>query len=83
MACKMSAILYKVKTPADLEAFDLSDLRRLCQELRTIIIETVSSTGGHLAANLGVVELTVALLRVFDPPRDKLLSGLASPARPR
>jgi 1-deoxy-D-xylulose-5-phosphate synthase len=48
-------------------------LETLCAEVRKEIIETVSHTGGHLAANLGVVELTVALLRTFDPPRDKVL----------
>ena len=49
------------------------ELAELAEEVRDLIIGTVSKTGGHLAANLGVVELTIALLRVFDPPQDKIL----------
>jgi 1-deoxy-D-xylulose-5-phosphate synthase len=50
-----------------------SDLPKLAREIRKVIIETVSRTGGHLAPSLGVVELTIALLYVFDPPNDKII----------
>ena len=69
----MSGLLERIKKPRDLDALDGSELSGLCDELRKEIIETVSQTGGHLAANLGVVELTVALLKVFTPPEDKIL----------
>lgn len=68
----METLLNRVEKPRDLDAFSVDELEALCGELRKEIIETVSHTGGHLAANLGVVELTVALLRTFDPPRDKM-----------
>jgi len=51
----------------------MAELRTLCDELRTFLIQTVSRTGGHLASNLGVVELTVAIHRVFDTRRDRLV----------
>lgn len=52
---------------------DEKELQKLCGELREFIIEGVSHTGGHLSSNLGLVELTVALHRVFEVPRDKLI----------
>ena len=69
----MSTVLESVNCPADLKRLSPEELQQLPEELRRVIIETVSRTGGHLAANLGVVELTVALLKVFDPPADRLL----------
>ena len=69
----MAAILDNVNEPSDLKPLTNDDLTQLAGELRAAIIETVSRTGGHLAANLGVVELTVALLKVFQPPEDKIL----------
>ena len=69
----MKRILDKVNSPADLRALDPDELDPLAAEIRALIIQTVSHTGGHLAANLGAVELTMALLKVFDPPKDKLL----------
>jgi len=69
----MSAVLDNVNLPSDVKALDRGQLDALCGELRERIIRTVSETGGHLGANLGVVELTVALLRVFDPPRDRIV----------
>jgi len=65
--------LEKIEGPRDLDRLTVAELESLCAEIRKEIIETISHTGGHLAANLGVVELTVALLRVFDPPADKLI----------
>ncbi len=69
----MASILDKVNTPDDLRGLNPDELNRLAGELREQILETVSRTGGHLAPNLGVVELTLALLRVFHPPEDKLV----------
>ncbi len=66
-------VLDRVACPADLKALSRTELKQLADELRAFIIETVSKTGGHLASNLGVVELTVALHHVFDSPRDKLV----------
>ena len=51
----------------------VSDLDELCEEIRVFLVEKVSKTGGHLASNLGIVELSVALMRVFDSPRDKII----------
>jgi len=66
-------ILSKINSPADLKKLSLDELNRLAAEVRGKIIETVSKTGGHLAPNLGVVELTIALHYVFDAPRDKII----------
>jgi 1-deoxy-D-xylulose-5-phosphate synthase len=69
----MAHVLERIEKPADLRGLSEAELAQLAAEVRTLIIDTVSRTGGHLAANLGVVELTIALLRVFDPPADKIL----------
>ncbi len=69
----MGGILDKINTPEDVKGVDAARLPALAEEVRGAILETVSSTGGHLASNLGVVELTIALLRVFSPPRDKII----------
>ena len=69
----MESLLKQVQGPDDLKRFDARQLEGVAAELREAIIEHVSHTGGHLAANLGVVELTVALLRVFSPPVDKII----------
>ncbi|ACX52500.1 deoxyxylulose-5-phosphate synthase [Ammonifex degensii KC4] len=66
-------MLARVNTPEDLKALSLAELEELAAELREFIINTVAHTGGHLAPNLGVVELTLALYRVFDFPRDKII----------
>ncbi len=66
-------LLDRVSAPADLKRFSDHDLRRLADELRQETIWSVSQTGGHFGAGLGVVELTVALHAVFDTPRDKLV----------
>ena len=67
------AMLSKISGPADLKALDESQLVELARELREVIIGQVSRTGGHLASNLGAVELTIALHRALDCPRDKLV----------
>ncbi|MBK1622743.1 1-deoxy-D-xylulose-5-phosphate synthase [Afifella marina] len=66
-------LLDQVKSPEDLRRLSDRDLRQLADELRLEMIDAVSVTGGHLGAGLGVVELTVAIHRVFDTPRDKLI----------
>ena len=66
-------LLDQIDVPADLRRLHKGQLRQLADELRIDMINQVSATGGHLGAGLGVVELTVALHRVFDTPRDKLI----------
>jgi len=66
-------LLPKVQCPEDIRDFSLPELLQLAQEIRDIIIHTVSKTGGHLAPSLGVVELTIALHYVFNTPADKLI----------
>jgi 1-deoxy-D-xylulose-5-phosphate synthase len=67
------SLLETVNTPADLKPLGRADLKTLAEELRAFIIDSVSRTGGHLASNLGVVELTVALHHVFDTPEDRIV----------
>lgn len=76
----MSSVLEKVNEPADLKGLTPDELNQLSSEIRALIIETVSRTGGHLASNLGMVELTVALLKVFCPPKDKILFDVSHQA---
>ena len=66
-------LLDRVRVPSDLRNFSADQLRQLAGELRAETIDTVSVTGGHLGASLGVVELTVALHAVFETPRDRLI----------
>jgi 1-deoxy-D-xylulose-5-phosphate synthase len=65
--------LADIESPADLKDLDLDDLESLAQQIRDKIITAVSRTGGHLAPSLGVVELTLALHKVFDAPRDRIV----------
>ncbi len=69
----MPRLLDEIDSPADLKGLTLAELEQLATELRHEIIGTVTTTGGHLASNLGVVELTIALHRVFASPRDKII----------
>jgi 1-deoxy-D-xylulose-5-phosphate synthase len=66
-------MLESISQPSDLRALDQEQLAELCDEIRRFILEKVSQTGGHLSPNLGLVELTLALHRVFDSPRDRLI----------
>jgi 1-deoxy-D-xylulose-5-phosphate synthase len=66
-------VLRSLAGPADLKRLDAAQLAELAAEIRTSLVTTVSRTGGHLGPNLGVVELTIALHRVFDSPRDTLI----------
>lgn len=66
-------ILERIASPADLKSLTQAERKALAEELRAFIIDTVSRTGGHLASNLGVVELTIALHTVFDTPNDRIV----------
>ncbi|MEY8223427.1 MAG: 1-deoxy-D-xylulose-5-phosphate synthase [Enterocloster aldenensis] len=66
-------ILEQIKGPEELKALPPEDLKTLAQEIREFLIEKISHTGGHLASNLGVVELTIALHTTFNLPEDKLI----------
>jgi len=66
-------VLDRVNSPLDLRQLTLSELGQLADEIRAMIIETISRSGGHLSSNLGVVELTLALHSVFDTPHDKII----------
>ena len=66
-------LLYNINSNADLRAVPERDIPELCREIREFLVENVSRTGGHLASNLGSVELTVALHRVYDPMKDRIL----------
>ena len=66
-------LLDRITSPADLRGLSEPELRALAEEIRQFLVSTVSKTGGHLGPNLGVVELTLALHRVFDSPRDRIL----------
>jgi len=70
---KKYPLLNMINSPGDLKKLSLDEMSRLATEVRGKIIETVASTGGHLAPNLGVVELTIALHYVFNAPKDKIL----------
>jgi len=69
----MSKLLEQINSPADVKRLSVPELKALAEEIRQFILESVSKTGGHLASNLGVVELTLALHCVFDFKQDKLI----------
>ena len=69
----MSKILDKINSPSDVKGLNRDELGELCSELRELLINRVGENGGHLASNLGAVELTVALHRVFNSPTDKII----------
>ena len=68
-----NALLPTINSPADLKRLSFEQMRQLAQEIRVYLTETVAKTGGHLAPSLGVVELTLALHKVYDIPKDKLI----------
>ena len=65
--------LNRLNLPKDIKKLNYDQCNRLCQDIRTILIDTVSKNGGHLASNLGTVELTVAIHRAFNSPKDKIV----------
>ena len=68
-----NSVLDKVNSPQDLKGLSYAELDTLAEEIRETIIRVVSKNGGHMASNLGVVELTLALHRILDSPRDKIV----------
>ena len=76
----MSCVLDKINGPADVKLLTPEEVTELAAEIRALMIETISKTGGHLASNLGMVELTLALLKVFQPPEDKILMDVSHQA---
>ncbi len=78
----MEQILEQIVCPKDLKQLSEHQLPQLAGEIRDLIISTVSKTGGHLASNLGVVELTIALHYVFDTPQDKIIWDVSHQAYP-
>jgi 1-deoxy-D-xylulose-5-phosphate synthase len=75
-------LLDRVRIPADLRNFSAEQLAQVAEELRAEVVDTVSITGGHLGAALGVIELTVAIHAVFDTPRDRLIWDVGHQAYP-
>ena len=69
----LTPLLSGIHSPADVKALPAAELPHLAEEVRSLLINTLARTGGHLAPNLGVVELCIALHRVFDTPKDKIL----------
>lgn len=69
----MEKVLDRINKPDDLKKLNLLEKNKLAEEIREYILEVVSKNGGHLASNLGVVELTIALHSVFDLPQDKIV----------
>ena len=68
-----TTVLKNITTPADLDSLDDGQLNDLAQEIREVLISSLANTGGHLGPNLGVVELSIALHKVFESPKDKFL----------
>ena len=65
--------LNKINSPADVKELNTDEMTKLAQEIRKFLVNVISKTGGHLAPNLGVVELTLALHKVFNTPSDKIV----------
>lgn len=78
----MAGILQSINDPADLKALSIAELKELAAEMRQFLLDTVFQTGGHLASNLGTVELAIALHYVFDSPKDKLVWDVGHQAYP-
>ena len=66
-------LIYSVNSPEDIKRLTPEEIPLYCEQTRDFLIEKVNKTGGHLASNLGVVELTVAIHRIFDSPRDHII----------
>ena len=65
--------LNTISSPSDIRNYSDEQLNELCSEIRHVMIDTVSKNGGHLASNLGAVELTIAIHKCFDSPKDKIV----------
>src|SRR5207302_9226946 len=75
-------VLDRIQQPRDLRLLHREELLELCREIREFTVESVQKTGGHISSSLGTVELTIALHRVFDSPRDKLVWDVGHQAYP-
>src|SRR6056297_1641820 len=75
-------VLDSVNFPSDMKNLSDADLETLCSDVRDYMINSIAKTGGHLGAGLGVVELSVALHAVFDPPKDKIIWDVGHQAYP-
>jgi 1-deoxy-D-xylulose-5-phosphate synthase len=75
-------LLEQIQSPTDLRELTLAQLQQLADELREFLIQTVATRGGHFAAGLGTVELTIALHHVFDTPEDRLIWDVGHQAYP-
>jgi 1-deoxy-D-xylulose-5-phosphate synthase len=69
----MSKYLEKISAPSDLVKLSFPELAELSAEIRDFLVEKVSKSGGHLGPNLGVVELTIAIHRIFESPKDTII----------
>ena len=67
------SLLSQIKSPSDLKTLSNDQMKELASEIRSYLVETIAATGGHLGPNLGVVELTLAIHRVFDSPKDRIV----------
>jgi 1-deoxy-D-xylulose-5-phosphate synthase len=75
-------MLERIQSPADLRGLSVEELKTLAKEMREVIVRQVAEKGGHLASNLGTVELTIALHRVYDTPKDKVVWDVGHQAYP-
>ena len=73
----MALLLNSINSPADVKKLSVDQLTTLAEEIRQELITSLAKTGGHLGPNLGVVELTIAMHRVFDTPKDKFVWDVA------
>ena len=78
----MESLLDKIDQPSDLKKLNAQQVEKLCAEIRHFMLGNISKTGGHLASNLGTVELTVALHRVLETPKDKIVFDVGISATP-
>ena len=69
----MYKYLDKVNSPKDIKDMNIEEMDLLAKDIRKFLVRSISKTGGHLASNLGVVELTLSLHKVFDSPKDKIV----------
>ena len=76
------SLLQNISQPSDLKRLNSAQIQQLCGEIRQFLLDSVSKTGGHLASNLGAVELTVALHRIFETPGMRSFSMWAISATP-
>ena len=74
--------ILKIKNPKFLKKLDIDELNELSDDIREFIIDNVSKTGGHLSSNLGVVDLTIALHKVFNTPKDKIIFDVSHQCYP-